>query len=333
MGTLPAAKQARAAALLQERHSVREVARTLSISIGSVSKIRQTLNITDCARQGRPRALTEKDEAYLRRQILSGKAKNAADLHRAAGFNVCKQTVRNALRRQGLNARVKVKKPLLRLHHRLARLNWARRHRYWTPEDWNRVIWSDETKINRFGSDGRQWAWGIRGAVRTAREIKQTVKGGGGHVMIWGCMSRGGLGLMAEVDGIMDANQYSRIVDQNLERSAALLRLRRGNWVFQQDNDPKHTSRLFQDYIRARKIQLMIWPAQSPDLNPIEHLWDELKRRLNAYSDHPRSMQELSERIRVEWNRLPKDYCKKLVDSIPRRIAQVLARRGAWTDY
>ena len=83
-------------------------------------------------------------------------------------------------------------------------------------EDWKRIIWSDETKINRLGSDGKQWVWKQKGEGLIEREIQGTVKFGGGNLMVWGCMGWNGVGQLVEVEGRMDANQYVDILENHL---------------------------------------------------------------------------------------------------------------------
>ena len=87
-----------------------------------------------------------------------------------------------------MKAVVKQKRPLLRKRHRAARLYWAIAHKDWTLEGWKRVVWSDESKINRLGSDGRKWLWKKSREGLSDRTVEGTLKFGGGSLMIWGCM-------------------------------------------------------------------------------------------------------------------------------------------------
>jgi hypothetical protein len=120
------------------------------------------------------------------------------------------------LKQHSFKAVTKKKKPLLTAVHRKKRLTFALRHKEWTVEDWKRVIWSDETKINRIGSDGKQWVWKQVGDGLIEREVQGTVKFGGGNIMVWGCMSWNGVGELAEIEGRMDADQYVDILDNHL---------------------------------------------------------------------------------------------------------------------
>ncbi|KAI1003516.1 hypothetical protein K3495_g4694 [Podosphaera aphanis] len=103
--------------------------------------------------------------------------------------------------------------------------------------------------------------------------------------------------------------------------------------IFQQDIDPKHTARATISFLRSRDIKCLDRPAQSPDLNPIEHLWEELKRRLGTYHEPPKGVGELWQRVLREWALIPTSICRKLIESMPRRIEAVLAAKGGNTRY
>ena len=139
-----------------------------------------------------------------------------------------------------------MKKPFLKAKHRRDRLNFALKYGEWTVDDWKRVLWSDETKINRFGSDGRKWVWKKKGEPLSDRTIQATVKHGGGNIMVWGSFGYGGVGDLAEVVGRMKASQYVSILDDHLLSSAEDVSISEEELIFQQENDPKHTSKLAQ---------------------------------------------------------------------------------------
>jgi len=146
--------------------------------------------------------------------------------------------------------------------------------------------------------------------------------------MVWGCMGWNGVGLLIEVQGNMDAEQYCEILEEGVEESFGKLEMAEDEQYFQQDNDPKHTSRKADKWFSDNNIIPLKWPAQSPDLNPIEHLWQHLKTKLQQYDTPPKGVHELWERVAKEWNGIPPETFQKLIESMPRRIQAVLKAKG-----
>jgi len=247
---------------------------------------------------------------------------------------VTPQTVRNTLKQNDFHAVVKRKCPLLKKAHRLDCLKFARYHENWTVEDWKRILWSDETKINRIGSDGRAYTWKQKGEPLSNRTTTPTVKhGGGNNLMVWGCMGWNGVGVLTEVQGIMNGEQYCEILDGGVVESFEKLEMPEGERTFQQDNDPKHTSKKATKWFEDNNIDVMAWPAQSPDLNPIEHLWVDLKKALKKYPTPPKGVHELWERVVEEWDKFSPEACQNLIESMPRRVQAVIKAKGGHTKY
>ena len=148
-------------------------------------------------------------------------------------------------------------------------MDFALAHQHWTVEDWKRVVWSDETKINRLGSDGRKWAWKKSGEGLSDRLVEGTLKFGGGSLMMWGCMLWEGVGFSCKIDGKMDGDLYVAILEDELQNSLDHYGKSTDDIIFQQDNDPKHTCKKAKAWFQDNGFKVLAWPAQSPDLNPI----------------------------------------------------------------
>jgi len=107
-----------------------------------------------------------------------------------------------------MKAVVKSKHPILSARHHKAYLDFAYAHKDWTIEDWKKVVWSDETKINCLGSDGCKWTWKRAGEGLSDRLVDGILKFGGGSLMMWGCMTWEGIGFATKIDGRMDGDLY-----------------------------------------------------------------------------------------------------------------------------
>ena len=151
--------------------------------------------------------------------------------------------MRNSIKSAGLVAAKKVKKPLLSRRHVAARLAFARKYASWTIDDWFRVIFSDETKINRIGSDGPEYCWKFPGTALLPQHVQTTVKHGGGSLMMWGCMTARGIGFSCRIDGGLDKELYCQILEDEYLNTPRHYNLRTDNTIFQHDNDPKHPAK------------------------------------------------------------------------------------------
>ena len=151
--------------------------------------------------------------------------------------------------------------------------------------------------------------------------------------MVWGCMGWNGVGQLAEIEGRMNADQYVSILEDHMLPSLEESGLSEEEMIFQQDNDPKHTSKKAKKWMKSNKITLLDWPAQSPDLSPIEHQWVHLKRKLDEHPTAPKGVWKVWNRVAEEWNNIPPEVCQNLIESMPRRLEAVIKAKGGHTKH
>uniref|UniRef100_A0A8C7M569 Tc1-like transposase DDE domain-containing protein n=1 Tax=Oncorhynchus mykiss TaxID=8022 RepID=A0A8C7M569_ONCMY len=133
-------------------------------------------------------------------------------------------------------------------------------------------IWMIQKKIGRM----------TKNAELHPKNTIPTVKHGGGNIMLWGCFSAKGPGRLLCVKERMNGAMYREILSENLLPSARALKMKPARF-FQQDNAPCHTARSIKVWIEDHQIKTLSWLAQSPGLNPIENLWNVIKRKMDVY--------------------------------------------------
>jgi transposase len=283
---------------------------------------------------GRRRSLDDKDVGLILTEIekdpFTSSEKITNVISQKSQKNVSSRTVRNYIRTTSYRSWVPRKLPYLSEKNIAKRLELCKKWSSFEQDDWDKIIWSDETKINLFSSDGRKRVFRKVGEAYKAKYSRSTVKHGGGSIMIWGCMSSKGVGKLVVIKGIMDKLYYKSILTKNLRPSAVKMGLA-NDFTFQQDNDPKHTSAIVKDYFTQKDIKVLDWPSQSPDLNPIEHLWDHLKREVKKVK--VKNLKELEAEVKKIWNNITKDVCSNLVNTMNDRVNAVIRADGGHIPY
>ena len=214
---------------------------------------------------------------------------------------------------------------------------------------WAKVLWSDESKFNRLGkrrnqaircfrdakcfkiagSDGHRLVRVLNGN-RVAPEVTvKTLQAGGGSVMVWGAFSSSGVGPLIRLHGRVDSDTYLDMLEKHMLPWARSLGIQ--DWIFMQDNASIHKAQRVMACFKRRKVRLLNWPPQSPDLNPIENLWAIIKRRLAHLGSA--NVEELWLNVKKLWDEIPQELCQRLVASMPCRCVDVVCNQGYPITY
>lgn len=241
------------------------------------------------------------------------------------------QTVINRLRERGIKPRRPYVGPVLTARHRNARLQWCTLHRRWLARQWHQVLFTDESRFTLQKADGRKRVYRRRGERYADPCVLEVDRFRRGSVMVWGGISHDGKTDLVVVRGNLNAQMYrdnilAPVVIPHINR-------RRGHTVFQHDNARPHTARIVTQFLAANNVDVMHWPSLSPDLSPIEHIWDELDRRVRNRPNPLHTLVQLEQAVIQEWNNLPLRLIRRYIRSMQGRCNAVIQSRGGHTRY
>jgi hypothetical protein len=247
-----------------------------------------------------------------------------AEVANVSGLGVSASTVHNVMAEAGYHRRVAKKVPYLTKRHKQARMYWAWKYRKWAMEDWGRVAFSDECYI--YLGDRHSRIYVTRRSDEQLEEdcLVPTFKQSSVRIMVWGVVMSGQKGplVILEYPGGKGSGMNSkRYQEQVLEgvflHFHAQMMDKRGTVMFQQDNVSSHTSKLTTQWFKLHSIPLLYHPPSSPDLNPIEPIWHELKVRLRALPHLPNTLGQLKAAVLCVWDELPIEDVNKHVNKMP----------------
>lgn len=339
MPRLSQIQRERAIGLLQAGQLSADVARRFRVHITTIRRLRQRLQDTgttaDRRRSGRPRVTTPNQDRNIRLRHLRNRflpaTQTAAEIRGRNNRRITGQTIRNRLREDGLHARRPLNAPAMTDRHRRNRLNWCRERQAWTRAMWRRILWSDESRFQCFRADGRQRVWRRRGERYAEAAVRPRVAYGGPSVMVWGGITFQGRTELYVIQNNLNARRYC---DEILAPIVVpFLTRQRQRVTFQQDNARPHTARVSMGFLQQNNVDVLPWPAMSPDLNPIEHVWDELGRRVTRRQAPPTTRAQLVQALHEEWAAIPQAVIQRLVNSMQDRVTACIRARGGVTRY
>ncbi len=327
----------------QRGDSYRTIATTVGCGVSTVfdtlKRIDETGTTNSKPRSGRPPLIEPSQRNQLKRLVTNDKGKNrrlcTAEVQqlwkKKTGQDVSTRTIGRTLRAVGLNNCLARRKPLISPANMEARLAWCLDHQSWTTDDWSKVMWSDESTFSQFQQSRCSRVWREPQEKWNISCVSATVKHSPSR-MFWGCFSRQGLGPIVPLFGTANGATHVTILHKHVMPT-----MRRtfpnGDGIFQEDNARPHKTKLAKKFHAENDLCILLWPAQSPDLNPIENLWADVKKNIRERKKLPSNMAELDRHVKKAWREIPIHTIENLVDSMPRRIQAVIEANGGPTKY
>ena len=221
-------------------------------------------------------------------------------------------------------------KPPLTDANRIKRLAFANRWMMNGVCTLDNVIWTDETRVACHPNNRRISVW----TNQAEAPVQVKMHSGGNSVMFWGSMSKHGVGSLVSLEGTMNAKKYVEILkDELLPEIKHCQRTIPGTWRMMQDNAPCHTAKTVKSFLASHTIEMIDWPPFSPDLNPIENIWQWMKRILETEFPVCTSAEQIEASIFQIWNTMTPEMCFKFCGNYGKRLLAIIEANGGYTKY
>lgn len=339
MGRLSNEARNRALGMLQAGVKQKDIAVRFNVHKSTITRLAQryaaTNSVADRPRPGQPRKTDQRTDRWIVSKMLRNRKLTATKIQedlRRRHIRVSSRLVRNRLKAAGLKCHRPFKGIVLTDVHRRNRLRWARREVRHGLGRWQRVLISDESRFSLTGPDGRRRVWRRRNERLANVCIEENDRyGGGGSVMVWGGITSAHKTDLVIVRNNLNSVKYrDDILDQHVR---PFMTNHPGITEFQHDGATPHTARICTQYLQAHNINVMQWPSKSPDMSPIENLWDRLGRQVRNRNNPPQTILQLEVALTQEWAAIPRHYIRTLFNSMRRRLVACINAHGGHSGY
>lgn len=301
---------------------------------------RERGNNFDSPRSGRPSKINDRGLRHLKKIVDNDRRQTLGNitntLNTSLASPVSSRTVKRALNTQfGLSSHHARQKPFLKEVHILKRKDWAKEAAGWRKEEWGRIIWTDESSVELGESSYCPLVWRTSNEEYDRRCLVPTFKSGRSSVMVWGAIAYNWKGPLVIIPKDQRKGEdYARnILGGPLWDAYQQLSEERGLVKVMEDNAPVHTCRVAKEFRVSHGMETLPHPAQSPDMNPIEHVWGMLKKRVNARGKIPENVEELGKVLMEEWDKISLNKINSLIDSMSNRVQELIDSEGLSTRF
>ena len=283
---------------------------------------------------GRPKKTSKTTERLLKNTVMKEPtitAKELKDQIQGPLQNVSVRTIQHRLQKDlKMPSRSAAMKPLITSKMKKKRLDFAKKYKDWTSEQWGKVMFSDESTFRTLRAVHKRVRRPLKSYKYSSQYTVKTMK----HpesVMVWGCFTgdvgRGGLFFLPK-NTTMNSERYIDVLENHMK---PFMKIHKATH-FLQDGAPCHTSKKVKQYLKDSNMEVIDWPGNSPDLNPIENVWSYMKYHLKQKPIT--SSKTLVDEIKKLWVLdMSQQYFKKLADSMPKRLKLVIKHKGEMTKY
>lgn len=315
------------------RLTYEQIAQRTGHSIRQVQLACQETHPTPKKRKGRPLFLKSEQIDRLIEYVTSSqytRRLSYSELARHLDFGCSKKAIKTALNSRGYFRYIARRKPPLSLENKRKRLAWAQEHINWTFNDWKNILWTDESWVLG-GRHSRTWITRKKNEIyEDTCTVERRPRGKGW--MIWGAFFenvKGPFIIWEKEWGTINSDTYCQYILPHIRDFMS----EHPHLSFMQDGAPGHGAQATQNKIREYGINMIYWPPYSPDLNPIEMVWNWIKDFIQANFPDRMSISELRIALQEAWDAVPEDFLIELLESMPERCKAVIEAGGGHTRF